>query len=596
MKTLIRALLLTITGCVLFGSAAGQTQYTSYKSMIQKTESLTKEYPSLCSVRSLGRSAGNSEIMVLTIGTGDKDNKPGIAVLGGIEGSYILSRELALGFASSLLKESSTSEIRSLLDKITFYVFPDASPDATEQFFRELKYERNLNSRSTDDDRDFSFDEDPFEDLDKNGYITLMRVADPAGTFTESTEDNRVMVQSDLSKGQTGSYLVYSEGIDNDKDGSFNEDGAGGVAFNSNLTYNYEEFGTNTGLHPVSEPESKALLDFLFDRFNIYATFTFGPQDNLNPQQRPMGPGGLPGSAQALTTSPDQPQAQGQGQVTAPPGQGQMPLMAQGQFPPMGSGQMPTGGQRRAMGMNRKITSIQKSDETIIKLVSDKYREITGTRGTPTPKTAPGNFMEWSYYHYGRYSFSTPAWWFPVERDKNPEAAFLKYAEENKIAEVFVPWTEINHPDFPGKKTEAGGIKPFAMINPPADKLEDLIAKNYKFIVAVAGLHPELEFLDTGIENMGDNVFRISLKVHNKGIFATCTEAGQNNMWTRLMRISLETADNQKFLSGQKVQRIQRLEGDASAEFSWLIMGKGTVRITAGAINTGTINTALELK
>jgi hypothetical protein len=248
------------------------------------------------------------------------------------------------------------------------------------------------------------------------------------------------------------------------------------------------------------------------------------------------------------------------------------------------------------MGQNRKITSVQKSDEVIVKLVADKYREITESKGTPPAKTEPGNFMEWSYYHFGRYSFSTPAWWFPVEKDKNSGAAFLKYAADNKMDDVFVPWTEINHPDFPGKKTEVGGIKPFAMINPPEAKLEELIMKNYKFIVAVAGMHPELEFLDTEIEDKGDNVFRISLKLHNKGIFATCAEAGENNMWTRIMRISLETTDNQQFLSGQKVQRIQRLEGDATTEFSWLLLGKGSVKITAGAINTGIINTTLELK
>jgi hypothetical protein len=134
------------------------------------------------------------------------------------------------------------------------------------------------------------------------------------------------------------------------------------------------------------------------------------------------------------------------------------------------------------------------------------------------------------------------------------------------------------------------------MINPPAEKLEELITRNYKFIVSIAGMHPDLEFLDAKIENKGDNVFRISLKVHNKGIFATCTEAGENNLFTRLMRISLETADGQKFLNGQKVQSIKRIEGGESAEFSWLVMGKGTVKISAGAINTGTINTTMELK
>ena len=54
-----------------------------------------------------------------------------------------------------------------------------------------------------------------------------------------------------------------------------------------------------------------------------------------------------------------------------------------------------------------------------------------------------------------------------------------------------------------------------------------LISKNYKFITAVAAMHPELEFLDIKTENAGENIFRITLKVHNKGIFATCAEIGE---------------------------------------------------------------------
>jgi hypothetical protein len=62
------------------------------------------------------------------------------------------------------------------------------------------------------------------------------------------------------------------------------------------------------------------------------------------------------------------------------------------------------------------------------------------------------------------------------------------------------------------------------------------------------------------------------------------------------MRITTEIAAGQSLLSGQKVQRIKRLEGDQSAEFSWLIMGKGSVKITAGALNAGKITTTVELK
>lgn len=514
-----------------------QKQYTDYRSLLKKIEKLSKEHEQLCSSRLLVRTAGGKEIWVLSIGTGNKDSKPAVAVFGGVDGRYILGRELALGFAASLLRESSTTEIRDLLGKITFYVFPNVSPDASEQFFADLKYERTGNARSTDDDKDFLYDEDGFEDLNRDGLITLIRVKDPAGKYIKSDEDERVMTEADLAKGQSGNYLVYSEGIDNDKDGLFNEDGPGGVAFNSNFTFNYQSFGLKAGMYPVSEPETKAVADFLFDKFNIYAILAFGPQDNL-------------------------------GDIW-----------------------------KAAEGEGEKINkSILKDDERINKLVSDKYHEITGLTGAPQQEPTHGNFAEWAYFHYGRYSFTTPGWWFPIEKGKNPEVAFLKYAESKKISNVFVPWTAVSHPDFPGKLTEVGGIRPFVMINPPADSLEIMTERNYRFITTIALMHPELEFLDVKSESAGEGIFRVTLKLHNRGVFATCAKIGEENMYTRIMRIALDPSEGQKIISGQKIQKVERMEGGKSAKFSWLISGSGSLRITAGALNTGTVSTQVELK
>lgn len=542
-----------MSGLFLFTCTSVHGQYLNHRETTVKIRSLAKEYPAFCSTATLARTEGGREIMVITIGTGDRDNKPGIAVIGGVEGSHLLGRELALGFASNLLKNSSAADIRTLLGKLTFYIIPDMSPDASEQFFQDLRYERNVNARNVDDDRDFVTGEDPFEDLNNDGCITMIRVSDPEGTYIESADDKRIMVPADLSKGERGGFFVYSEGIDNDKDGQFNEDGEGGVNFNRNLTYNYEEFGSNSGLHAVSEPETKALLDFLYDHYNIYSVFTFGPQDNLS-------------------------QATRGGERTAP-AQADQAADQQGQARRMGS---------------RKITTVQRSDETILKFASEKYREITGAKGAPPARPVSGGFADWAYFHYGRYSFSTPGWWFPSER--NAEAAFLKYAGENKLEDVFVPWTEVRHPDFPGKKVEVGGIKPFVMINPPAEKIAELADLNYKFIAAMAEAHPELEFTETRAEDMGENIYRLTIRIHNRGVFATCAEAGQNNIFTRLMRLSLEISKGQSLLSGQSVQRIPRIVGDGVQEFSWLISGKGTVRINAGAVNTGFINTSVELK
>jgi hypothetical protein len=565
MKTPKRMLVMAFAALLLSNKVMSQGQYTIYELLVKRTEQLTKANPSVCAVKTLVKTAGDKDIMVISIGTGDMDKKPAIAVVGGVDGGYILSRELALGFAERIVREASTPEIKSLLDKVSFYVFPDVSPDASAQFFARIKYERNINTRPVDDDRDFKTNEDPFEDLNNDGYITQIRVSDPAGNYIECPDDKRVMTVADLSKGEKGAYFVYTEGIDNDKDGKFNEDGDGGVNFNRNLTFNYEEFGSNAGLHPVSEPEVKAVLDFLFDHFNIIATISFGPQDNLS--QSAGGDRGKGNQSQ---------QGNGTGQQRDAGSEntsGEMPRMRE-----------------------RRISSVMKTDETVIKLVADKYREITGIKGNAPVRTDPGNFMDWSYYHYGRYSFSTPAWWFPADKEKNYDASFLKYAEENKIEDVFVPWTTINDPDFPGKKVEVGGIKPFAEINPPVSKIDDLVTANYKFVTAIAALHPELEFLDLKVEPKGDDVYRLSLKIHNKGTFATTTEAGDVNMWTRRMRLTLEPGDKQKFLSGQKIQPVPRLEGDKSLEFSWLIMGKGTVKVSAGAVNTGFITTAADLK
>ncbi len=533
-----------------------QNHYTSYRQMAEKIEGLARQYHDLCTVKSLVKTGGGKDIWLITVGSEPRDDKPGIAIAGGVEGNYILGRELALGFAGEILKSASEESVRNLLDKLTFYILPDVSPDATEQFFSALKYERKLNSRPTDDDRDFLTDEDSCEDLNSDGFISLIRIKDPSGKYVESDEDKRVMVQADISKGQKGGFLVYTEGIDNDKDGSFNEDGAGGVSFNSNFTFNYEEFGAGAGFDAVSEPETKAVADFLFDRFNIYAVFTFGPQDNLG---QPMKTSEQPGVNQ--NPSPDQVPFQG---------------------PPVRE--------------RSKITSILKTDELINKLVSDRYHEITGLKGAPVSKPAPGNFFDWAYFHYGRYSFGTPGWWFLVEKGKNLEAAFLKFAEKNKLDDVFIPWKQIEHSDFPGKTTEAGGLKPFVTLNPPADSIEILVNSHYRFIKEVAAMHPELEFLDLKSENAGENIFRISLKVHNKGIFATCAEIGDQLLWTRIMRITLNPSKGQAIQSGLKVQRIQRLQSDESAEFKWLILGKGPVAITAGSANVGIINTTIDLK
>ena len=256
--------------------------YSTLTEQQSRVNALVKTYPQLASVSSLVKTNGGKDIWMLTIGSGNTASRPAIAVVGGVEGSHLLGTELVIGFAENLLKLSNTDSIKTLLNKTTYYLFPNMSPDAMEQYFAAVKYERNGNATPTDDDRDGRLNEDRFDDLDKNGKITLMRVESPVGEYKLHPDDARVLIKADPLKGEKGKYLLLTEGIDNDKDSRLNEDGEGGIAFNKNATYKHKTFAPGAGDYPASEKETRALMDYLFDAFNVYAVVSFGTNNNLS--------------------------------------------------------------------------------------------------------------------------------------------------------------------------------------------------------------------------------------------------------------------------------------------------------------------------
>ena len=89
-----------------------------------------------------------------------------------------------------------------MLGKTTFYVFPNMSPDAMEQYFAPIKYERQGNAVQTDDDRDGKINEDGYDDLDNNGKITAMRIESPIGEYRINPDEPGSMIKADIAKGK----------------------------------------------------------------------------------------------------------------------------------------------------------------------------------------------------------------------------------------------------------------------------------------------------------------------------------------------------------------------------------------------------------
>lgn len=530
----------------------GQNTYRDYKELSETLKDLQSKHPRISNLISLAKTEGGKDIWALEIGNFKNKNQPGLAILGGVDGSYISGPELCLRFAEEILSSSTTDSISNLLDSVLFYVIPNVSPDASEQYFSDLKYTRRKNARETDDDRDGRVNEDPFEDMNEDGMITSLRIRDPKGTWIVHPDDERVMIPADKKEGEKGKYILITEGVDNDLDKNFNEDGPGGITFNKNLPYKFEHFKPGAGDYPVSEIETKAVLDYLYEKWNVFAILTFGPSDNLSAPQ------------QYIKSEADK----------------------------------------------QIISGILESDATINSFISKKYNEISGEISHPQTKLSNGSFMQWAYFHYGRLSFSTPAFYIPEikikpdslesskkkKEDFNAEVNFMRWADSTFQEEYFLNWTPIQHPDFPDHQVEIGGLFPYVRDNPPASLMDSISRTHNEFIVWLSSQRPVLQIINIRSESIGKNLYRLEMDIYNRGYFPALSEIGIKTRWVKKPKISLTLDAGQEIISGRPIQLLDKLEGDSGHHLSWLVKEKGTVKVEAGAPQTGVQVIEVELK
>src|SRR4030042_3070383 len=209
----------------------------------------------------------------------DPASRPAAFVAANIEGSHLIGTEAALALCEKLLKGyRSDKAITELVDSRTIYVAPLLNPDAAGAFFNRPQFERTTNVRPVDEDLDMLVDEDDPDDLKKDGLITQIRVKDPEGKWLPDQTEPRLMKMADPQKGERGIYKMYTEGLDNEGDGEYNEDPAGGVELNRNFPHDYEYNVKAAGLYPVSEAETLALIEFLVNHRNIALVLNFSTE------------------------------------------------------------------------------------------------------------------------------------------------------------------------------------------------------------------------------------------------------------------------------------------------------------------------------
>ena len=550
--------------------SAQATGYRNHAALTTAIETLRRDHPRLVTVEVIATSPGGRAVHAVRIGAGaNVDQRPALLIMANAYGPHVVGSEIALGTMQQLAAAyGSDAAVTALLDRTTFYVIPRLNPDAAEAFFRRPLHERTFNELADDQDHDGLQDEDGPDDLNGDGFITMMRIADPAGDWRPDQTDPWLMRRADAVKGETGGWRIMVEARDSDGDGEIAEDPPGGVDLNKNFAHDYTFFSEGAGVHQFSSPEARAVAEFVYQHNNIAAAYVLGPQDNLMEPWR------------------HRPQ---------------------------------TGGPPQGTSAGGPLQSILRADEGWYVEMSERFKRSTGLTRNPPSVAIGGDPASWMYYHMGRFSFASRGWWVPeAARDTaaapvrpaagggagqgaDPVASernAMKWLQATDPAAV-LPWTAIQHPDFPGQVVEVGGFRPFALWNPPASLLDSVITQQHRFITELAGMLPSIELRGVTAEPLGQGAWRITAQVANLGYLPTLTALGPRARWPRQIRVDLKTGQGQALVSGRAVQLLGPIQGSGrSTELSWVVTGSrgSTIALSAESPVAGAASTTITLR
>jgi len=526
-------------------------EYYDNKSLGRRLTSLAERNSALVRVDSIAQSIGKRKVLLIELGKGtkqDRQMRPAMLVVAGIEGNDLIGCTAAVTWVERLVEQyQDDAEIAKLLQTTTIYIVPRLNPDAAEHYFASLKLETSSNNKPVDDDHDGLLDEDGPEDLNDDGLITWMRIEDPEGEYILDPKDDRLLLKADHLKSEVGAWRYLREGVDNDHDELWNEDCPGGVNFNRNFPYDYKYFAEDAGIHQVSEAETRALADFVVEHPNIGIVMTYGSADNL--LKAPKG--------------------------AAPPGR------------------------------REPMTEIHQDDAGYYRVMGELYRKTLGLEKELEGASVPGAFSDWMYFHRGRLSLAAKPWSPAIavelsksaekkdeepedkaeeqeqqdsksERDKSDkrsdkdakkdedkrneqERKELKWFDEH-APEAFVEWQPIEHPDFPGKRAEVGGYRPFVLTNPPAAMVGEIVVKQADFLTKAAQKLPRISVRKVECRHLGRSVYEVKIQVENTGFLPTVLEHGRTTREIYPTRLVMELND-ESFLSGSRITNLPAIRG-----------------------------------
>lgn len=407
---------------------------------------MVKKFPHLVKLVSTGKSVRGRDLWLLEITnfkTGLPESKPAAYVDGAIHGNEVQGIICALYMAWYLLtRYGNDAYVTELMDTRAFYIKPAVNADGAHAFVAEpnTPHHPRWNYRPVDNDGDGKFDEDPEEDINNDGEISLMRRRNPHGRWKVGS-DPRLLVRCEPGEPAGGWERLGFEGIDNDGDGLVNEDIPGGMDLARNFS---ARWSISAGYpYPLSEPETRSTADYLLKHKNVgvivhhhnigrLIMIAAGPYERRESRRR------------AFSRT------------------GKYPTEVDTKMARLDTVQVPA--ERRSDWRNYLTLT---------------RRGVEITKYTPIPGGGVGQFSAWGYEHFGAFTFLVELWRIPADYNEDgivDEVEALQWVDRELHGEGWVDWKPFKHPTY-GDIEIGGTFKKFVVRATPGKYLEQLTMK-----------------------------------------------------------------------------------------------------------------------
>jgi murein tripeptide amidase MpaA len=506
-----------------------------YADLTASLNDLAARYPGLCRVQSIGKSYEGRDIWLVTLtntATGADTDKPAFWVDANIHATEVSPSSCALYAIHKLLTGyNADGQMTRLLNTRTLYIVPRFNPDGAELFLDD-RYRRIRSSTRPYprlDPQDGLYE----ADVDGDGRLLTMRVRDPNGAWRPYPGDPRLMVPRAPDSANDGGpfYRLLPEGLIRNHDGVTIKvaPAVEGLDLNRNFPWEWalESEQAGAGPYPTSEPEVRAVVQFIVDHPNICGALTFHTYSGV--YLRPY------------SNQPDD------------------------AFPP--------------------------ADLRVYKELGKHATRLTGYPTISiyhdfryNPKQfIKGVFDEWMYDHLGVFSFTCELWsplrqagiefkpeqknaiidWYTQGHPVEDDLKLLKWNDEQLGGRGYVNWYPVRHPQL-GEVELGGWNSDVAWRNPPLHLLEKEIAPHADFILFHALTSPLLEFNEVSVTPLGGNTHHIRAIVQNTGWLPTNVSAkAAEKKLVRPVEVTLTLPEGATLVSGQLKTEVGQLAGRA---------------------------------